>query len=196
MQPAGLLILAAGASTRLGRPKQLALWRGKTLLRHAVDQALGSACRPIVVVLGAQGARIEPHLHGLAVHVAHNGRWENGMSTSLRVGLDALCQQAPALPALVVTLCDQPFVTATVLDTLVETHQTSGAPLVASGYNDTSGVPCLFARTLFPEINALEGAEGARRLFTRHASDLITVPFPGGAIDIDTPDDYARLTED
>lgn len=193
MRPVGLVILAAGASTRLGWPKQLLHYRGRSLLRHVAETAAGSVCRPIVVVLGAHAAKLEAELRGLPVRVVVNLLWRAGMATSLRRGVEALEAGEEFIAAVVITLCDQPLVTASAIDALVHAYRSVGRPIVASAYAGILGVPALFDRSLFPELLALEGEEGARRIIARHAEDVRGVPFPEAVLDIDTPEDCEKL---
>ncbi len=193
LRPVGLVILAAGGSTRLGRPKQLLPYRGRSLLRHTAETAVASVCRPVVVVLGAHAANMEGETCGLPVRVVENSLWRQGMATSLRRGLQALETGDAGTAAVVIALCDQPLVTVQVIDALVLAYRTEGRPIIASAYAGCLGVPALFDRSLFPELRALTGDEGARRIITRHAKDVHGVPLPGGALDLDTPEDCERL---
>jgi len=193
MRPVGLVILAAGGSSRLGRPKQLLEYRGRSLLRHVAEVAVGSICRPIVVVLGAQASQLEAELRALPVHVAENQQWAQGMATSLRRGLETLESLDGGIGAAVILLCDQPLVSVQTIDALVDAWRTAGKRIIASEYAGGVGVPALFDRSLLPEILALDGEEGARRVIARHADEVHLVPFPGGATDIDTPQDCERL---
>jgi CTP:molybdopterin cytidylyltransferase MocA len=120
------IVLAAGASTRLGegRSKQLLRFQGRTLLRHAAEQALASSCRPVIVVLGAEVERCQRELAGLDVHVTINAAWADGMGSSIRAGMTALNAAAPDARAVVITLCDQPLVTGAFIDRLVERYLT------------------------------------------------------------------------
>ena len=187
----GLILLAAGGSARLGRPKQLLPYRGRSLLRHAGESAAESACRPLIAVLGAQWERIRPELDGLPIQYVVNPDWEQGMASSLQVGLDALSDSDVA--GVVIMLCDQPRVTGDVIDALVAARERASAPLAAAEYGGALGVPALFSRALFPELAALSGAEGAKKVILRHATETARVPFPGGLVDVDTPDDLAHL---
>lgn len=191
MSHIGLLILAAGGSSRLGAPKQLLTYGGQSLLRRTAETALASVCRPIVVVFGAQAARLREELHGLSVETVENGDWAQGMGTSLRAGLDALLTQNADIEGIVVCLCDQPLLTSEVIDSLVSVSHQTGKPVAACEYGGTVGVPALFRRALFPELRTL--TEGAKPLLRRHSTQIAAVPFPGGAIDIDTLADYERL---
>ena len=193
MPGVGLIVLAAGGSSRLGHPKQLLPYRGRTLLRHAAETALASACRPIVVVLGASADRLHPEVAALEVLVAENPDWEQGMGSSIRVGLASLETSAPDLIGVVLMLCDQPLITPPSLDALVQSHLDTDSPLVASEYGGTHGVPAFFSRTLFPELRALRNVQGAKAVITAHAPEAIALPLPAGVWDVDTAADYERL---
>ncbi len=189
----GLVILAAGASARLGRPKQLLAFQGESLLRRAADAAVRSGCRPIVVVLGAYGSRCALEVRGLPVRMVENPRWREGIGASLGAGVAALTAADPEVGAIVIAVCDQPYLSTDTIRSLVDTHRASGSPIVASEYEGIVGVPALFDRTLFDALTSLGGSEGARHVIARHRDSVRCVPFPGGGLDIDTPDDYAAL---
>ncbi len=189
----GLIVLAAGASTRMGTPKQLLLHGGRTFLRRSAATALASACHPVVVVLGAHAEQVQGELDRLPVLIVENRQWEEGMSSSIRVGLEALVAGGDEVDGAVIMLCDQPFVTVGVINELVETYRQTGKLIVASGYGEACGVPVLFSNELFVEIAALEGTQGAKLIIANHPFDVATVCFPEGAIDVDTPQDYERL---
>jgi molybdenum cofactor cytidylyltransferase len=191
----GVVVLAAGASTRMGiaaTPKQLLVYEGQTLMRRAAETALASVCRPVVVVLGANAVPVGNELE-LPVIVTRNREWETGMASSIRAGLEALLAAAAGVDGFVVTLCDQPFVNAELIDTLFERHRETGKTIVATEYGDACGVPALFARELFAEIGRLKGHEGARQIIRNHRDDTVVVPFAGAEIDIDTRQDYEAL---
>lgn len=187
---AATLILAAGASSRLGQPKQLIPFRGRSLLRHAAETALGSLGRPVVVVLGALAGRLELELAGLPVVVVNNPQWEEGMASSIRAGLAAV---APESEAAIIMLCDQPLLSARFLDQLVSAHQTTGRGIVAAAYGGSAGVPALFSRSYFAELATLSGSRGAKHLIASHDEDTAQIPFPDASLDIDRPEDLAQL---
>ncbi len=189
----GVLILAAGASARMGRPKQLLLYRGQTLIRWAVESALASVCRPIVVVVGAQAELVKNELEHLPVLVADNGEWQKGMSSSIRIGIETLVTCGVEMEGAVIMLCDQPFVTTGLVNALIETRRKTGKMIVASEYGETRGVPAFFSRQLFSELTALEGNEGARQVIANHPDVVATVCFAEGVVDVDTPQDYELL---
>jgi len=191
----GLILLAAGASSRLGRPKQLLQYQGQTLLRRAAETALASGCQPIVIVTGAQHAALLPELAGLPVQVAHCADWAAGMGASLKTGLAALEDQpeGTALSAVIVQLCDQPLVTPELLQQLVAQHAATKQSIVASAYAGTVGVPVLFGVEAWPLLHGLADAAGAGQLLKHHLELLATVPFADGAVDVDTEQQYAAL---
>ncbi|MEQ8755069.1 MAG: nucleotidyltransferase family protein [Coleofasciculus sp. G1-WW12-02] len=189
----GLIILAAGASTRMGTPKQLLDYQGRSFIRHTAEVAIASVCQPIIVVLGAYAERIQPELSDLPVQVVKNQQWREGMSASIQVGLNALLTGNPHLEAIAIALCDQPFVSSQTLNHLVEAYRSTGQPIIASEYAGTLGVPVLFNNTLFPELMALKTTEGAKKLIQNYYPQVFSIPFSKGAIDIDTPKDYEQL---
>ena len=192
--PVALLLLAAGASTRMGRPKQLLPYRGRTLLRHAAETALASGCAPIVLVTGALHNELLPEIAGLPVRAVRNPAWETGMASSLQAGLAAVAGASPA--AVLVMLTDQPLVTPELLRQLVALQQRTQAPAVATAYAGTLGVPAVFSARLFPELLKLQGAQGANRLLAELGEAVGKVDFPAGLVDVDTPEQYAALLAD
>jgi molybdenum cofactor cytidylyltransferase len=189
----GVIILAAGGSSRMGSPKQLLPYRGQSLVRHAARAALGSIADRVVVVIGGYADEVRNDLDGLPLSMVENHSWQAGMSSSIRAGLQELLS-ADQIDAVIITLCDQPFVTADVLNELVDTHRATGKPIIASRYGATRGVPALFTRELFSELMSLTADEGARRIISAHPEDVATISFAQGAVDIDTPLDHQRLT--
>jgi molybdenum cofactor cytidylyltransferase len=188
-----LILLAAGASTRLGRPKQLLPFRGRSLLRHAAETALASVCRPVAVVLGASADRLQMELTALPVTVALNPAWAEGMAKSIRAGLKAVSSETAGADAVVIMLCDQPLITAGMLDRLVSVHRLEGRGIVASDYEGVLGAPALFSRKYYPELGVLEGNEGARRIIVKHEDDLARISLPEAAFDVDRMEEAARL---
>ena len=189
----GIIVLAAGASTRMGSPKQLLGFEGQSLLRRAAEAALDTSCRPVVVVTGAHAALMRAELNQLAVRIVENPQWANGMGSSIRAGITELRELSEEASAAVITVCDQPLVTSKLITLLVETYRATGAPIVAAEYSETLGVPALFSRRLFPELIDLSDAAGAKQIINQFLTEAAPVPFAGGAFDIDTPTDYAKL---
>jgi molybdenum cofactor cytidylyltransferase len=192
MSHIAIIILAAGASTRMGQPKQLLPFQGQPLLRHVVNITIATTCQPIVVVLGANAANIAPELANSPIQIIHNPDWETGMGSSIRCGIEYLATLPDAVDAAIVSVCDQPFISTALLDRLIQTYNMSKKALIASEYAGVWGVPALFDRALFPELIALQGAAGARSVIQQHRASGQSIPFPEGQIDLDTPDDYQR----
>ena len=193
----GALVLAAGASRRMGRPKQLLPYRGRSLLRHAAETAAASRCQFVTVVLGAHAENLRRELGNLLmpriVQIVENPGWADGLGSSIAVGVRALITAEERVEALVIMLCDQPLISAQFIDKLVETYERTGKTIVASEYKGTTGVPALFDNALFTELMALGEDSGAKHVIAKHKDDVARVPFAEGAIDIDTPQEYERL---
>jgi molybdenum cofactor cytidylyltransferase len=177
----------------MGVPKQTLQFRGQSMLRRAALAALGAGCRPVVVVTGAHAEQSRGELRGLNVVEVVNAHWETGMASSVRAGVEGLVGADPEAAAAVLMLCDQPHVTAEVISGLVAAYHATGSPVVASVYGGSFGVPALFGRVLFAELARLEGAAGAKQVIKRHAAESQLLPFRGGEMDVDTPDDFSRL---
>ena len=191
----GIVILAAGESTRMGQPKQLLAYRGSTLLQHTIDIAHTLPDAPVVVVLGANAEEIREQVSSPGVIIVDNASWRDGMGGSLRVGLRALLADCPKLSTATFLLCDQPLFSSEMLHELIATHERTCCEIVASEYNGTLGAPALFDCSLFPDLLALDSDIGARQIIAKHRAKAIGVRFPDGAIDIDTPADYLSLSE-
>lgn len=184
------IILAAGGSARLGQPKQLIQSNGESLVRRMAQQALALRAGPVVVVLGANQDRIMKELTGLAITTVVNSTWSEGMASSLRTGLRAL--DTESTEAFLVVLTDQPYVTADLLQRLIDTRQSTGRGIIASRYAEPDGilgVPALFDTHYRREFLNLTGDTGARKLIQQYASDSTSVLFPLAGIDLDTPAD-------
>lgn len=181
------MVLAAGAATRMGRLKQLLPYRGKTLVEHAAEQALAAGLHPVVVVTGAEAASVRAALTERLVQLVENSAWQLGIGSSIRSGMEFVLDGA----AVCILLADQPYVEAWHLREMQKLLEESDALAVAAEYNGTLGVPAFFRRELFGELQTLEPVTGARALLCRHATPF---PLPEAAIDIDTPEDFAKLS--
>ena len=188
----GLIILAAGSSSRLGKPKQNLVFQGDTLLQRTIKAALAADCQQVTVVLGANASAIEHTMTPGSVQIIHNADWEEGMSSSIRHGLAALLKVDPQLQAVILMLCDQPFADTSIINQLIQASANNKS-IIASAYNGTIGPPALFNKSHFNELLALQGNEGAKKLLLQYADEVYKVPFPLGMIDIDTIGDYERL---
>jgi molybdenum cofactor cytidylyltransferase len=187
----GCLVLAAGGSSRMGRPKQLLPVAGTPLLVRAVEAALSSQAWPVVVVLGAEAGQIRPALARLPVLVVENPAWSEGMASSIRSGLALLRQFSRAIDGVLVALCDQPGFSAESISRLVATQRVTGRSIAAARYAGRCGAPALFMREHFPALAVLVGEEGARELLNGDPDRVAAVDMPELAVDLDTPEDYA-----
>ena len=194
MRNVGAIILAAGGSSRFGRPKQLLAFRGESLVRRAVRSAVEAGCTRIAVVVGGQRDLIETELRETPAFVIHNPKWERGLGTSIRSGLQHLLGAHPKVDAVVLLACDQPFVEARTISALMMMREDSGKSIVASRYANTLGVPAIFDRPCFEALIALPDDSGAKALIESRGADVAEIPFEQGAIDIDTPADFEQLT--
>ena len=190
-RPAGtaLIILAAGASTRLGQPKQLLPFRGRSLLRHAAETALASVCRPVVVVLGAGAEQLRSELTALPVTVTLNPAWAEGMASSIRAGLGTVTSEAHEPDSVVIMLCDQPALTAKHLSSLLTVWREQPHRAVGSAYANIVGVPAVLPRSWFEHILTVQGDRGARARL-REDPEVIWIDAPELAQDIDTAQDF------
>ena len=177
----------------MGVPKQTLQFRGQSMLRRAVLAALDAGCRPVVVVTGANAELSRRELDGLDVREVLNPLWETGMASSVRAGVEGLVGADPEAAAAVLMLCDQPHAGVEVIEGLVAAYRATRSAVVASAYGGSFGVPALFDRRLFAELARLEGAAGAKQVIKRHAAEAHFIPFQGGVVDVDTPDDLSRL---
>ena len=190
----GMIILAAGSSSRLGTPKQNLIYQGKTLLQRAIDTAITSACcEKVVVVLGANEGMIRLGISDQLIHITYNSFWQEGIASSIRLGVSELIRIEPGITAAIIMLCDQPFVDPLLIYQLTEKKVNGDKGIVASAYRGTLGVPVLFDAAYFPQLLMLQGKEGAKKLIKTFPNDVAQVAFPLGAIDIDTMDDYEGL---
>ena len=192
--PVPAIILAAGASRRLGQPKQLVQIDDETLLSRTIRIALESIADPIFVVLGANAGKIQELVDMRRVHVFINQDWEQGIASSIHIGVESLVQRVPDISALMILVCDQPKLTSNHLQALVEAYkQHGGTCIVASQYGNVIGIPAIFPQSQFANLLKLQGDSGARHLLRDPSCSVIALPFYGGEEDIDTPVDLAAL---
>lgn len=189
-----VVILAAGASTRLGRPKQLLPFQNQSLVRRLVSEA--KKCTPtVVVVTGSGHDQMVKELKEEQVLVVENKDWAQGMGSSIKKGMEKLKSLEINVRAVILAVCDQPFVTAALFTDMIDLQKCSGKKIVACSYADTVGTPVLFERMYFDALQQLNGSEGAKKLVQHYATDVAFMPFPQGAIDINTQEDYEALLQ-
>jgi molybdenum cofactor cytidylyltransferase len=189
-EPVAAVVLAAGGSERLGRPKQLLPWRGEPMVRRVARTAVEAGCSPVIVVTGAAAEEVKTSLEGLSVHLVHNPDWPSGQSSSVKIGLAAL---PSVIGGTYFFLSDQPQVPVELVHAGLKAHRSTLAPLVAPRVSGRRANPVLFDRETFPDLMQLSGDAGGRSLFERYAVQWIDWDDPNLLLDVDTPEDYQRL---
>jgi molybdenum cofactor cytidylyltransferase len=192
----GIILLAAGQSARLGKPKQLLKYKGKTLLEHSLQIANETQLKPIVTVLGANLDLLKETIQPINTNIVINQQWSEGMASSIRCGMEEFIRISPTIAGVIIMVCDQPYVTPKLLTDLVEKHAHSSKPIIASIYNSNIGTPALFDKTIFALLLSLKGDSGAKKIMKSNPDWVETVDFPFGEIDIDTNLDYDLLMKE
>ena len=187
-------MLAAGGSKRMGEPKQLLKFQGKTLVRRAVEAVVDAGCASVVVVVGNAAQAVEDELKDLRIQVAMNEQWQRGIGSSLRTGAELVLKLKPALDAIMIMLCDQPRVDAQTIRRLIDAHETSGKSVCISAFAGTMGPPVIVGSQFFAALQGLPDSSGAKAIWAAHPDQVLQVPAEEAAFDIDTPQDYAALS--
>jgi len=189
--PLAGMILAAGASTRFGSPKQLAEYAGEALIVGAVRCALSQCSACVIVVTGANYADLAPILDELPVRIIRNPQWRDGMGSSISSGMAGVPDHSAGI---LLMLCDQPAVTGADLDRLIMAWRQVPGQIAAARYADTLGVPAIFPQPYWQQLRDLKKKEGAKQII-RNAKAVSAVDMPSAALDIDTPEDLDELTD-
>ena len=190
-----ILILAAGRSSRMGRPKQLLNYRGKSLLQHTIDIALESEAKTVIVVLGYEAGKIENYIQKKTAVVLKNAEWESGMATSISMGISFLQEQAVLADNVLIMVCDQPHVSKELINRLIQTQEENKHSILACSYANTIGTPAIFSKEYFDELSKLRGDRGAKSILNKYAEIVGNISFSKGSIDIDTSENYKNLIE-
>ena len=185
------VLLAAGASSRLGRPKQLLVWKGEPLVRRAARAALDAGVDELIVVIGAGGEAVTASLAGLELRVVENSRWPEGLGSSIAAGA-----RAASGAAVLLLLADQPGVDAALLAELIAGME-AGHPRVACAYGGVIGAPALFSAPAdLAFLRGLSGAHGARDLLRGGGGPVFPIAAEQAAHDIDDESDWRRWRRD
>jgi len=182
------MVLAAGASRRMGRPKPLMKLGRRTILQHVLANLLASQIDEIVVVLGHKAEQVVPTLRGTNSKIVVNTQYAQGMSSSIRRGLSEI---HPRAQAVLIALGDQPYIPSEVIDMLLCRYEQGDRQIVVPTYCGQRGHPVIFGRKYWPELRALRGDVGGKELLVRHAQDVleVEVSVQGVLTDIDGPQD-------
>lgn len=193
MKKVAAVIIAAGSSSRLGRPKQLILFAGETLLARAIRVARESGVEPLFVVLGANREEIEAGVDLSRAQIVLNRNWKEGMASSIRAGIDAVEKDTAEVDGVLLMVCDQPLVTEEHLRRMLAAFRQSGTSSIASLYSGKRGIPAIFPRQSFAELAALKGDQGARSLLSEAQREVIEAALEGGEVDVDRAEDVLKL---
>lgn len=192
MNNTGIIVLAAGSASRFGDAKQLLSFNQTSLLQHVIDEAATAQLNPIIVVTGANAERISGAINHHSTQLVYNEHWQEGMAAGIVAGLSKMMLNED-ITSVVITVCDQPFVSSHLFIDLIKKKTESGKNIVASAYAETIGTPVLFSEKYFDKLLDLRGEEGAKKLLKQYHDDVAIVAFPQGDIDIDTREDYDKL---
>ncbi len=188
-----LIILAAGASTRMGSPKQLLQYEGQSLVARISTTATAANLGNVFIVLGAKEKLIKKEIKNHPVSLVLNPDWQEGMATSVVAGLEAALQKNENIEGVIFMVCDQPFVSSELLRVLVNVYEQTNCAIVASDYGKVIGIPAFFHKKIFPELLTLKGDVGAKFLIQKYKAERETVAFPKGIFDVDTVSEYESL---
>ena len=187
-----VLILAAGESKRLGKPKQLLPYQHSTLLEHSISCAK-SVSTNILIVLGANEEAIKGKTNLSDDQIVMNPNWKEGIGSSIAYGIQSIVGKFTPCKKVMILLTDQPKISNQLLGKLVLSHQNGGKLITASNYGDTFGVPAIFDQSLCTQLAELKNDQGAKPIIKSHISQTNFVDFPEGKIDIDTESDLRFL---
>ncbi|MGK7881857.1 MAG: NTP transferase domain-containing protein [Crocosphaera sp.] len=190
-----VIILAAGASRRMGQPKQLLPYKGQNLLNYITKCAIASLGNPVIVILGANVEKIELEIASLPVKLIKNNHWNEGISSSIRCGISYIQKQYLHIDGVVFITCDQPFISAKLIKQLIDAYYSTNKPIIASQYEETLGIPALFSHTFFPELMHLKGDRGAKKIINKYPDLVYVIDFPQGQIDLDTLENYQHFIQ-
>ncbi len=190
-----VVILAAGSSSRLGRPKQLMEYQNKTLLQHVIDAVTPFHFTPSILVLGANGDQIHESINPKNVTVFNNENWSEGIASSIRLGVSESMKLNDSLAGILFLLSDQPFLSKELIEELIVKHSNGDQQITACSYKGNVGVPAIFGKEFFPDLLTLSGDVGAKKIIAQNSKHIDTIVFEKGSFDVDTEEDYIELID-
>jgi len=190
-----IILLAAGRSSRMGQNKLLVEVGGETLLENALRSATRSSADNVIIVTGANNEENEPIITRFPALTAYNADWEKGIGSSIKCGLKMAIKNHEDLDAVIISVCDQPFLFSDIFNRLIGRYLTSGKTVVASDYEGSLGVPVLYNKSMFEELMKIPDEYGAKKyiLEKMDAEMIEKVPFTKGDIDVDTLEDLNQF---
>jgi len=193
IQTGAVVIVAAGESKRLGTPKQLLPYQGDTLLNRLIANLKQASDFPIFLILGASSEKIIEEIGATDFSIIINENWQEGMASSIRLGIQVAQKNVPNLEGIMLVVCDQPFIAVANIQALIQLQKNTNLPIAASYYAHTLGTPALFHKSVFPDLLKLSGDVGAKNIIQQRGTEVAKLHFEEGLVDIDTPEDYQQL---
>ena len=191
MGKTGIIILAAGSSSRMGELKQLMKYKNKTFLQHIAGEAIDAKLDPVICVTGYQSDLIKESIRGMDVAIVHNRQWPEGMGSGISAGIRQ--EMLSDVDSVILAVSDQPYVSSDLFRTMLGMQAQSGKGIVACSYAGTLGTPVLFTKNYFEWLKSLNGNQGAKNIVKLNLPDVCPVEFEKGIVDIDTKQDYEKL---
>lgn len=189
-----IVVLAAGASKRMGSPKQLLKWGDGTLIGNAIETVSKLASNELIVVLGAHYELIKNVIQTSPVTILNNENWEKGLGSTIAFAVEYLQNSKSNVDGVLITLCDQPLITADFLNLFISKFQSGKNQILATSYgNDKQGVPVLFDKVYFNDLEKLNSDEGAKEILKKYRSSVETLTPPMDNKDLDTSEEYMSL---
>jgi len=190
------IVLAAGGSTRFGKPKQLLDWKGESFVRSVAQTAIQTGLSPVIVVIGSNAEQVEATINDLDVTIVRNENWQSGQGSSIQKGIEKLNIPGQSRTGgAIFLLADQPQVGTTIIHALKEKHSEELYPIVAPMVIDRRGNPVLFDRITFLDLMNIKGDTGGRAIFHKHRVEYLPWHDDSLLLDVDTPEQYQRLID-
>lgn len=188
-----IVLLAAGESSRMGRAKQLLPWKNSTLLGNAIQSAKQSKAKHIYVVLGAKATNIKDYHDDKAIHWVVNQYWKKGIGSSIASGTAHVLKTSASYDGILIMLCDQPLIDTIYLNELMDTFSKTDKGIVATTYKHGNGVPAIFDKMYFLELEKLTEDFGAKDIILKNLEDMVALNPKGKERDLDTMQEYNEL---
>ena len=188
-----ILILAAGESKRMNGIKQLLPWKNTTLLGNAIEQAIQSKGNAVYVVLGANANQITPTIAHYNIQIIENKNWKNGLGNSIAAGVKEIKENQGDYDAILITLADQPLLTADYYNLLMDHYVQNKAKIIASETNNSPSVPAIFDAVYFEKLSQLNQDQGAKEILITAQNEVYRLPATANLIDIDTQMEYEKV---